>query len=315
MTAIEFRGTVAPVARRHASWVMLLWLCCGMLAGIANAAGPIRPSDAEQPKYEPADLVIANRPIVTLREGAFGFSPADRANAIRAAVSGLVEQDGPLEVATAPVAGGVAVLVNGALLFRILDGDVNREAGETASGVAADAVRNLETVLAELREARDSRALLPAIGYSLLATLLAVIAIWLVWRAQRWLVRRLRVFAQRKREHVLPKWSEQLVGSGALERLLVAPARLLALLVALLVAYDWLGFVMQRFPYTRPWGEALFDNLFAVLAGLAAGIAGALPGLFFAALIFYLTRILTRGCGHSSTASKRAASRSAGSTR
>jgi small-conductance mechanosensitive channel len=282
---------MAVVGRRGLEAV---WLCCALVAGLVHAAGPSRPAEAEQPKYEPADLVIANRPIVTLRAGAFGFSPEGRANAIRANVPMLVEYDGPLEIATAPVKGGVAVLVNGALLFRVLDGDVNREAGETANGVAADAVRNLEIALAELREARDSRVLLPAIGYSLLATLLAAVAIWLVWRAQRWLVRRLRVFAQRKREDVLPKWSRQLVGSGALERLLVAPVRLLAALVLLLVVYDWLAFVLQRFPYTRPWGEALFDNLFDVLSQLASGIATALPGLFFAALIFYLTRILTR---------------------
>jgi small-conductance mechanosensitive channel len=167
---------------------------------------------------------------------------------------------------------------------------VNREAGETPQAVAAEAMQNLELALAELREGRDSRALLPAAGYSLLATLLAAVALWLIWRGQRWAIARLRSFAQKKRETLLPGWSRQLVGPSALERLLVAPARLLALLVV----YDWLGFVLNRFPYTRPWGEALFDNLFAVLAKLATGIAGALPGLFFAALIFYLTRILTR---------------------
>jgi small-conductance mechanosensitive channel len=292
VTTVRDRGRVVSVVAR--SGLGAVWLCCSLFAGIVHAAGPTRPAEAEGPKHEPADLVIANRPIVTLREGAFGFSPEDRANAIRATVPALVEQDGPLEVRTAPLTGGVAVLVNGALLFRVLDGDVNREAGETANGVAADAARNLETVLAELREARDSSAFLPAIGYTLLATLLGAVALWLVWRIQRWVIARLRAFAQRKREDLLPQWGRHLVGPSALERLLVTPVRLLASLVALLVTYDWLAFVLQRFPYTRPWGEALFDNLFAVLSELAAGIAGALPGLFFAALIFYLTRVLTR---------------------
>jgi hypothetical protein len=93
------------------------------------------------------------------------------------------------------------------LVFRILDGDVNRERGETANGVAAEAVRNLETALAEMREARDSSALLPAIGYALLATLLAAIALWLIWRGQRWVIARLRSFALRKRESLLPGWA------------------------------------------------------------------------------------------------------------
>jgi small-conductance mechanosensitive channel len=206
----------------------------------------------------------------------------------------LVDRGGPLAVRTSPIADGVAVIVDGSLLFRVLDGDVNREAGETPEAVAAEAVRNLELAFSELREARNSRVLLPAIGYSLLATLLAAVALWLVWRAQRWAVARLRAFAKRKREDLMPSWSQQLLGPSALERLLVAPAGLLASLLALLVLYDWLGFVLKRFPYTRPWGEALFDNLFAVLGRLATGVAGALPGLFFAALIFYLTHVLTR---------------------
>jgi small-conductance mechanosensitive channel len=209
-------------------------------------------------------------------------------------VRARLDRGGALEVSTAPIQGGVAVLIDGTLVFRILDGDANRESGETANGVAAEAVRNLETALSEIREARDSRALLPAIGYSLLATLLAVVALWLIWRVQRLVIARLRSFARKKRESLLPRWSSHLVGAGALERLLVAPAGVLAWLLAIFVVYDWLGFVLARFPYTRPWGEALFENLFAVLARLATGVAGALPGLFFAALIFYLTRLLTR---------------------
>jgi small-conductance mechanosensitive channel len=275
------------------TWVLLLWFC-GCLAGAAHAAGPSRPVEADAVRHEAAELTIANRHIFTLRADAFGMPPAERVRIIGDSVPVLIDRGGPLEVRSAPVQDGVAVLVDGTLLFRVLDGDVNRESGETASVVAAEAVRNLEQALADMREARDSSALVPAIGYALLATLLATVALWLVWRTQRWVTARLRAFAQRKRDALLPQWSRHLVGAGALERLLVTPVRLLASLFALLVLYDWLGFVLGRFPYTRPWGEALFDNLFAVLATLATGIAGAVPGLFFAALIFYLTRILTR---------------------
>jgi small-conductance mechanosensitive channel len=275
------------------AWVLLASLC-GSLAGAALAAGPNRPVDSDEVRHEAAELTIANRHIFTLRADAFGVPPAERARIISDEVPFLVDRGGPLEVRTAPVQDGVAVLVDGTLVFRVLDGDVNRESGETPSAVAAEAVRNLEKALADLREARDSSALMPAVGYALLATLLATVALWLVWRSHRWVSARLRAFAQRRREDILPQWSRHLVGASALERLLVTPVRLFASLVALLVIYEWLGFVLKRFPYTRPWGEALIDNLLAVLSELAAGIARALPGLFFAALIFYLTRVLTR---------------------
>jgi len=294
MATVDCHGAVVTAASRYAAWAVLLWLCCGSVAAVANAAGPDRPAGTDAPRHEPVELRIANRPIFTLRADAFGASPAERARVIGDSMPVVVDRGGPLEVRSAPIQDGVAVLVDGTLVFRVLDGDVNREAGETPEAVAAEAMQNLELALAELREARDSRALLPAVGFSLLATLLAAVALWLIWRGQRWAIAHLRSFAQNKRESLLPGWSRQLVGSSALERLLVAPTRLLVMLLALLVVYDWLGFVLNRFPYTRPWGEALFDNLFAVIAKLATGIAGALPGLFFAALIFYLTRILTR---------------------
>jgi small-conductance mechanosensitive channel len=294
METVDFGKAVAAATIRRAAWVALAWLGCGLVVAVADAAGPGRPAGSEAPASPPADLKIANRHIVTLRADAFGAPPAERVRVISSAVPALVDRGGALEVSTAPIQGGVAVLIDGMLVFRILDGDVNRESGETANGVAVEAARNLETALAEIREARDSRALLPAIGYSLLATLLAFVALWLIWRVQRSVIARLRSFGRKKRESLLPRWSSHLVGAGALERLLVVPAGLLAWLLALFVVYNWLGFLLERFPYTRPWGEALFDNLFAVLASLATGVAGALPGLFFAALIFYLTRVLTR---------------------
>ena len=294
MATVDRHRAVTTAASRCSAWTVLMWLCCGSIATVASAAGPDRPTGTSAPQHEPVELTIANRPIFTLRADAFGVSPAQRARIIADTVPTLVDRGGPLEVRSAPVQGGVAVLVDGALVFRVLDGDVNRESGETPGAVAEEAVRNLELALAELREARDSSALLPAIGYTLLATLIAAVVLWLLWRTQRWMIARLRAFAQRRREELLPQWSRHLVGAGALERLLVVPVRLLASVLALLVIYDWLAFSLKRFPYTRPWGEALFDNLFAILSRLVGGIASALPGLFFAALIFYLTRILTR---------------------
>jgi small-conductance mechanosensitive channel len=294
MMATGYRLALASLAVRGAAIVASLLVVGWLAAGTARAAGPDRPTGADEAEAEPAELVIANRPILTLRATAFGVPPSDRVAAIEATVPLLVDRGGPLQVRTAPIADGVAVLVDGSLVLRVLDGDVNRETGETPADAAVAAVENLELALAEMREARDSRVLLPALGYSLLALLFAAGALWLIWRAQRWTIARVRAFARRRGEKLVPGWCRQLVGPGALERLLVAPVGLVASLLALLVVYNWLGFVLQRFPYTRPWGEALSENLFEVLARLAAGIAGALPGLFFAALIFYLTQVLTR---------------------
>ena len=62
----------------------------------------------------------------------------------------------------------------------------------------------------------------------------------------------------------------------------------------MLVVYEWTALVLEFFPYTRPWGEGLFDNLLGALGGFGRSILHAVPGLLFVALIFFVTRFIVR---------------------
>ena len=81
------------------------------------------------------------------------------------------------------------------------------------------------------------------------------------------------------------------------------PARLsylvtfLSLAVALFLFYSWLTFVLRRFPYTRPWGEALRGFLADRLAAFGVGLLSAIPDLFTVLLIVVFTRFLSRLVG------------------
>ena len=63
------------------------------------------------------------------------------------------------------------------------------------------------------------------------------------------------------------------------------------------VVYAWLTFTLRRFPYTRPWGEALRGFLLERLAVFARDIINALPDLFTVVLIALLTRMVVRAMG------------------
>jgi hypothetical protein len=78
------------------------------------------------------DLTIANRRIVTLRAPISGASPADRVLAIRERVDLLVERGGPLKISTRELPEGIAVLMDGNFVFRVLHADVDPDSGETA---------------------------------------------------------------------------------------------------------------------------------------------------------------------------------------
>jgi small-conductance mechanosensitive channel len=277
-------------ARWHAALLTLLvalaWLTPAQAQDTASpvAADPI----------EPTELVIANRPITTLRAQAFGATPAERVEAIETGIDALRARGGPLVVTTRPIAEGVAILVDGKFLFRVLNEDVNQESGETTAVAAEAAARNLTLAMDEIREGRDSKAMLTAVGYTLLATLVLAGLLWLITRVYAVISRRVRAVVQQRSEKLVPNWSRQVVGHSGVTDLAMVPVKLTAWAVVLLLAYEWAALVLGFFPYTRPWGEKLFDNLLGALGGFAAGILHAVPGLLFVALIFFVTRFVVR---------------------
>jgi len=273
------------------SWLVLIALTAWTPAGMSQSEPPpagIGVSD------QPVELVIANRRIITLRGEVAGGTPADRVAAITAGLPRIVDADGPLAVTTRELPEGIAVLVDGHLLFRVLHTDVNPEGGETTRAAANDAVGNLQTALAEIRESRDSRVMLTAVGYSLIATIVLAGLLWLLARGYARLAQRLREFVQRRFVRLAPGWGSHLAGRVGLSDLSVMPLRLAAWLIALLLLYEWAALVLRLFPYTRPWGETLFDNLFGAFIRFGSGILKALPGLLFVVLIFVATRFVVR---------------------
>jgi hypothetical protein len=247
-----------------------------------------------QEAAEPAELKIANRRIFTMRTSVFGSAPTERAEASTDRIHELARKGGPLQVTTRALPDGTVVLVDGKAVFRVLSEDVDQEAGETVDEIAADAARTLQQALNEIREGQNASTLLPAVGYSLLATLLLAGVVWLLLRSYRWLARRAHAMVQRRFPKQLPDWAGEVVGEAAVAGLFTVPLKLVALLLGLLFTYEWAGFVLGRFPYTRPWGEALLGNLLQTLGRFGAAVFEAIPGLLFVALIFVMTRIVVR---------------------
>ena len=213
---------------------------------------PAQSQDAAVPvasgENEPMELVIANRPITMLRVPAYGASPAERAEAIEVGVDALLARGGPLAGTTRTIPDGVAVLVDGRILFRVLHEDVNRESGETTAMAADAAVRNLTLALDGIRESRDSRAMFSAIGYTLLATVVLAALLWLTARANRALQRRVRSFVQSRSGKLVPGWSQQVVGRSGIAELAVVPVRLAACGDELLIVYERGALVLEFFP-------------------------------------------------------------------
>ena len=289
------RGAVGRMAgSRGRACALTTWLLLLAAAAAAQSADVDVEKAAVASGPAPADLVVANRTIVTLRAPVSGASPAQRAEAISERIATLLAKGGTPIVSRTAVDGGYVIQVNGEPAFRVLDADVDPDLDQTTAQVAEQATARLGQALAEFAEARNARAMLPALGWTLLATAVLALCIWAVVRLYRWSAARVRAAFERRKLRYGTGWQGQLLGVADPATLAVAPLRFLAWLVVLFLGYTWTGFVLQRFPYTRPWGEALRDNLLAALGGLGASALRAIPGLLFVVLIFVLARVAVR---------------------
>ena len=252
------------------------------------ASAPGAPTDA------PADLVVANRPIVTLRASVAGASPSERVAAIAERIEALLQRGGRPVVGMEEVEGGFLIRISGEPVFRVLDADVDPDSHQTTQQLAEQTTARFTQALAEIAEARNAQAMLPAIGWSLLATAMLLVLLWALSRMFRWISARVRAGFERRAALHGADWQGHLMGVANPAVLVTAPLRFAIWLIALFFIYTWTGFVLQRFPYTRPWGEALRSNLLSALGDIADSVLRAIPGLLFVVLIFLLARLAVR---------------------
>lgn len=241
---------------------------------------------------EASTLQYFNRPVFTFRSALSGVSAADRTQRAAARLREQLGGQGPHRVSQKPDAMGVLVQINGATTFVVTANDVDVLQQETMEASAQRAAQALDLVIAESREARDWQAMVQALGWSALATALALALAWVLRRGHAALARRLVT---------LSEWHSRKLQWGGVEllqreRAAAVVRKLLSgvhSLVLLLLAYEWLSFVLARFPFTRVWGETLNSYLLNLLGLIGTAVVGAVPGLFTAVVIFYLARAAT----------------------
>ncbi len=272
------------------------------VAADAPAAGSERqespPPAAQQPTVRgEAPVVVFNRNVVTYRSSFLGVPPAERAENTRKRINAALESGGPGVVGVEKRPGGAAISIDGRLALIIANEDLDHLGGEVLDAAAADAKRALERVIAETREARSARLMLVAALWAGGATVVFAGMLWLLRRLGEALSRRVQSFVSRTVEET------KIAGAAILrrDRALRIVRRLVQAgfwAIVLLLTYEWLGFVLGRFPYTRPWGERLHDFLADTATDIVLGMARAVPELLIAVAIFFIARGITAMLGN-----------------
>ena len=267
--------------------------------GQLQAGGQIQPGPevaqaiATSTVGEPAVLRYFNRPIVTLRAVVLSRQPEERAARSSAYLSDLVRGGTTGPVSTRPLMGAMVVSVAGRDAIAIAPLDIDPLAGETLEGKTAQAAANLQQALDEAAELKNPRRMLVSGAMALVATALLMLLLWLLRRAYRALSVRLLSRAERKL-HKLSAGDAQLVKATHASEFLRFLVTATFGGMALFFVYSWLTFVLQRFPYTRPWGESLRGFLLERLSWLSLRIVEAFPDLFTVFLIVLVIRFVVR---------------------
>jgi small-conductance mechanosensitive channel len=255
------------------------------------------------PSDQHVDVKYMNRKITRLRAQIMGSLPEARALDASERIENQIESRRTEPVDSVYFNQGVVIRIADKIMFAITTADLNLIAGETLDGRAEIAIASLEKAIQEAEALRRPGQIARSLGWALAITLAYVLWIWLLLRLEKLLQRRLmKVTAgtlKRSIAGTIVKESDHL---GKIVRYAGQVARVIGAVLILFSTYLWLTAVLKRFPYTRPWGEALGGYLLSVVAWIAGGIIDAIPGLFIVVVIYYLTRALTRLISASFTA-------------
>jgi small-conductance mechanosensitive channel len=240
-----------------------------------------------------ATLLVGNRAIATFRSSFGAQTAVERVERAAARINALAEAGSMDTITLLRIPQGILVRVGRQGVFSITPADVDSNAAQSLEQVAADAMLALRVAMAEEREARSFIQILTGIALAALATVVFILLARLLQRARVIVMRRMLEVAHARAERVA------ILGFTIFsrEQVVLFLRRVWELFIWALVlfaAYLWLTFVLTRFAYSRPWGEALGTYLMTTLSGLVLGAIAAVPGLFTVVLIFLAARFLAR---------------------
>ena len=290
------RQTISIAARRT-PWIALLAMAIALPRSGA-AQTPAAPPNSSAPtgatqSADTAALVLSNQRVVIFRAPLGASSPAERAQRAAERIVRLAEQHTLDTVTTQRIPEGMLVSIGDTGIFVITPADVDSSAGATLEGTADAAAQGLRVVLAAEIEQRSLLQILRSVLLALVATAIFVVAVRALVLTRRWSLRRL----PDPNAAVLPSMQVRGFTILSAHQLLLFLRRfvdLLAWVAGLFVAYVWLAYVLTRFAYSRPWGEALGDYLLVTITGFVLSALRAIPDLFVVVLIVIVTRWIAR---------------------
>ena len=245
------------------------------------------PTHIRDTSHPPALMELFNYPIAIFRASLYGYTPADREQANEERLDQYLEEDYAGVITTDRRAEGIMILIDGNNALMLIPDDVDPFTGQTLEEYVEEVVTLLDIALKNVKEQRSTFYLLRATGLSLLATFIYGFLIWgvnfLQHRVRPHILRLEHTFNQKARQR-------RFFILGHLGSISLWLIRVVFWVLLLGLAFKWLSFCLQQFPYTRYWGDQLNGKFLAFLGEALQAIVEALPDLLIIAAIVLATR-------------------------
>ncbi|QVM94398.1 mechanosensitive ion channel [Pseudomonas sp. SORT22] len=267
--------------------VLKAWLLIGglLLGALTWAQEP----GAAAASAEPVELKVFNRSIMLFRATVLGETPQLRVKRARTVIGETLDDSPDPQVSLDPVQSSYLVLLGDKRAFIVSSRDIDPLSQGTVREAAEQAAANLRQAVGEQREARNLQRLARAGLAAALATALYLALLWAIAFTRGKLQARLPRL-MRRHARTLSVGQTPVIEANFFYTLIRRVLESVRWLLIALLSYEWLGFVLSRFPYTRPWGERLNEYLLELLRYLLEGMISAVPGLVVALAIFFIAR-------------------------
>lgn len=242
-----------------------------------------------------AAVVVGGDTVLLIRAGMGPLSPTERALGIAERMDRL-ERDPELARDSITIKLGDAELLISVGEHPLMS---VRAADALAAGIGIDSLaRSYRSALAA-HFARESgqfrlKALLMSIIFAILATLVALLLVWLLRR----LFDRLTVIADRLRHsrRLSVRFQQlELISPHHVANISLVVVRGVRFAAYLLLAYFYVVLVLSLFAVTRTLSSQIIGYVLTPLGVVGESVLGYLPKLFFLALIILVTRWVLRG--------------------
>jgi small-conductance mechanosensitive channel len=240
--------------------------------------------------------VVVNGEVLFHLAGVSSFPAKERAKLIARRIEALAEDakfdPGMLRVEEGEGRYGIYTRTGGKHLLVIIPEDAAIE-GANIHVIADIFKAKIKNVITAYRYDRQPDVLRANIYSALLRTfglaITLILANWLFRKLDMWLEKRVKYRIQE-----LEAKSLRIIQAEQIWHVFRIGLRLLRVLIVLLIAWVFLHFVLNLFPWTRYFSNTAFDHVINPLRNMGLAVIGYIPSLIFLILLYFVTRYVLK---------------------